>query len=83
MNVRARYTKGMLKLSRPLHLPDGAEVQVMVTPVEEKPKRRRSHKRTYQYPTRTVSWSSLKQLSGVVSLGGDALVDSEALYDSD
>jgi len=83
MNVRARYTKGILKLSRRLSLPEGAEVQVTVTPVEEKPKRRRSHKRAYRYPTRTVSWGSLKQLSGIVSLGGDALADSEALYNSD
>ena len=82
-NLRARYSKGTLKLNRPLRLADGAEVRVTVTPVEQRPKRRKAAKRPYRYPTRTVSWEALKSLTGIVSLGGDALADSEALYDGD
>jgi hypothetical protein len=29
----------------------------------------------------TVSWESLRAVKGIVSLGGNALEDSEALYD--
>ncbi len=83
LNVRARYTKGTLKLKRPLHLPEGAEVTVTVTPVKAPVKPRRAVKRPYQYPNRTVSWEALDALVGIVSLGGDALADSEALYDGD
>jgi hypothetical protein len=32
---------------------------------------------------KTLSWKKLRELSGIVSLGGDALADSEALYDGD
>ena len=35
------------------------------------------------YPTRFVSAERLDALSGVVNIGGDALADSEALYDAD
>jgi predicted DNA-binding antitoxin AbrB/MazE fold protein len=80
-NVRARYSKGTLKLKKPLHLPEGTEVSVTVTPVKAPAKPRRTAKRPYQYPTRTASWKSLDALVGFVSLGGDALADSEALYD--
>ena len=82
-NLRARYSKGTLKLRKPLRLPDGAEVRVTVMPLDDRPKRRKTRKRPYLYPTRTVSWAALKSLTGIVSLGGDALADSEALYDGD
>ena len=74
-------SKGTLKLKKPLRLPEGTEVSVTVTPLDEKPKRRKADKRPYLYPNRTVSWDTLKPLNGIVSLGGDALADSEALYD--
>jgi predicted DNA-binding antitoxin AbrB/MazE fold protein len=83
LNVRARYSKGTLKLKKPLRLPEGAEVSLTVTPLEARAKPRRATKRAYQYPNRVMPWSALDALVGVVSLGGDALADSEALYDGD
>jgi hypothetical protein len=80
-NVRARYTKGLLKLRKPLKLAEGTEVQVTVMPVEAVSTPR--GKRNYTYPTRTVSWASLEAITGIVSLGGDAVADAEALYDGD
>jgi len=35
------------------------------------------------YPTRLVSAERLDNLTGLVEVGGDALADSEALYDPD
>lgn len=32
---------------------------------------------------KTLAWKKLRELSGIISLGGDALADSEALYDGD
>lgn len=78
-DLLARYSKGTLKLQTPLKLPEGAEVRVTVMPVERK--KRKAHRRRYLYPNRAVPWGSLKRLTGIVSLGGDALADSEALYD--
>jgi hypothetical protein len=93
LNVQARYSKGTLKLKKPLRLPEGAEVSLTVTPLKAGPlkagpleapvKPRRAARRPYQYPNRTAPWAALDALVGVVSLGGDALADSEALYDSD
>ncbi|MGQ0604983.1 MAG: antitoxin family protein [Anaerolineales bacterium] len=82
-NLEARYSKGTLKLRKPLRLPEGTEVRVTVTVAAEKSKRRKTVKREYTYPTRTVSWAAMRPLSGLVALGGDALADSEALYDDD
>ena len=83
LNVRARYSKGTLKLKKPLRLPEGTEVTVTVKAVKASTRPRRAAKRQYLYPNRTVSWEALDALVGIVSLGGDALADSEALYDSD
>lgn len=92
-NLPARYSKGTLKLRKRLRLPEGAEVRVTVTvpggeaPGEETPSvkkpRRKTAKRKYLYPTRYVPWENLAKLSGIVSLGGDAVADSEALYDGE
>jgi antitoxin YefM len=53
------------------------EIEIVISEVDEQD-------RTLQ-PTRgrlrLVPTSSLTKLTGVVSLGGDALADSEALYD--
>jgi predicted DNA-binding antitoxin AbrB/MazE fold protein len=81
-NLPARYSKGTLKLRRRLRLPEGTEVLVTVVPVGAS-KRRKPTQRGYRYPTRTIRWANLRELSGVVSLGGDAVADSEALYDGD
>jgi hypothetical protein len=79
-NLRARYFKGTLKLNRRLRLPDGAEVRVSVTPVGPRPRRKQNGRR-YTYPSRPLSPDRLSRLAGIVALGGDALADSEALYD--
>ncbi len=80
LNVRARYSKGTLKLKKPLRLPEGAEVSLTVTPLEAEPARRKAKPRL-KYPTRRLPAGTLQGLVGIVSLGGDALADSEALYD--
>jgi hypothetical protein len=41
-----------------------------------KPERRRS-----RIEVKAVSWDTIREMSGCVSLGGDALKDCEALYD--
>ena len=79
--LRARYSKGTLKLRRPLRLPEGAEVRVSVTTLSTAAGKRKLNKRRYHYPTRTLPWRNLRRLSGILSLGGDALAESEALYD--
>ena len=81
LNLRARYSKGTLKLQEPLKLPEGAEVRVTVRPLAHK--KLRSHRRRYLYPTRPLPPGTLARITGIVSLGGDALADSEALYDGD
>lgn len=78
-NLRARYSKGSLKLPSPLSLPEDTEVYVTVTPIEAQG--RKFHESSNVYRTPAVSWKSLRTLEGIVSLGGDALADSEALYD--
>jgi len=80
-NLRARYSKGTLKLNRPLRLPDGTEVRVSVSSLSRKSKRRRSAARRYVYPSRPIPARRLVRITGAVALGGDALADSEALYD--
>lgn len=80
LKVRARYSKGMLKLKKPLRLPEGAEVSLTVTPLEAEPARRKAKPRL-KYPMRRLPAGTLQGLVGIVSLGGDALADSEALYD--
>lgn len=79
-NLRARYSKGALKLSRRLQLPDGAEVRVSVTPMRPGTKRGKPARRRYAYPSRPLSPRQLGRLTGAVALGGDALADSESLY---
>ena len=79
-NLRARYSKGSLKLRKPLNLPDGTEVRVTVTPPATL-RKHRSVRSKRTYATRSLPPDYLQPLVGVVSLGGDALVDSETLYD--
>lgn len=80
-DLRARYSKGILKLTQRLDLPEDAEVQVTVTTVGEAVQTRQQTQVTHS--TVTLPPGTLSRLDGLVSLGGDALVDGEALYDID
>jgi hypothetical protein len=80
-NLRARYANGTLKLNRQLRLPDGTEVRVSVTPLPRRTSRGLPARRRYLHPNRPVPLTHLERLAGAISLGGDALKDSEALYD--
>lgn len=72
-NLRARYSKGTLKLRRPLKLADGTEVRGNVAVAHSAPARRMRTRRRYAYPTRPLP----ARKTGIVALGGDALADSE------
>lgn len=67
MTLKARYEKGKLVLLEEAMLQENRiyEVEVQGEPVK----------------ICGVRPSQLKELVGIVSLGGDALEDSEALYD--
>jgi hypothetical protein len=76
--VRAIYHAGMLHLLEPVDLPDGVELQITlpgVTAVE-------TSTAGPAYPTRPSTPDRLRQLRGLIAVGGDALVDSEALDDA-
>jgi len=78
--VRAIHRYGVLRLLTPLDLPEGAEVSVIVSlPLSDE----EDHPRRVEliYPTRLVPAKKLDDLTDVVAVGGDALADSEALYD--
>ena len=79
--VRAVYRAGILQLLDPLTLPDGAEVRVRVESSSQ-PRRPRSELAGL-YPSNPQPASTLHALMGVVAVGGDALADSEALYEPD
>jgi predicted DNA-binding antitoxin AbrB/MazE fold protein len=85
--MKAIYRDGILQLLEPIDLPEGAEVwvelQIGPQPVSEAPPRRESVKRGPLYPTRYQPPETLAHLIGLVAAGGDALADSEALYDAD
>jgi predicted DNA-binding antitoxin AbrB/MazE fold protein len=80
--VRAIHHDGVLRLLDPLELPEGAQVRLFVQLVppdltSEIPATK------LVYPNRLVSAERLDNLTGLVEVGGDALADSEALYDPD
>jgi predicted DNA-binding antitoxin AbrB/MazE fold protein len=74
--IRAVHHKGVLELLDPVELPEGAEVRLFIQsrPSEVADVRLR-------FPTRLVSAEKLDSLTGLIQVGGDALADSEALYD--
>jgi predicted DNA-binding antitoxin AbrB/MazE fold protein len=82
-NLPARYSKGTLKLRRPLRLPEGTEVRVTIQVAGSEEKGRKTTRRKYRYPSRPLPRHTLRAITGIASLGGDALADSEALYDHD
>ena len=72
--VQAVYEKGILRLLEPLNLPESTRVTVTVTPETNQ---------RFKSPTRPQPLSQLLSLIGVLPVGGDALAESEALYDED
>ena len=72
--VQAVYEKGILRLLEPLNLPESTRVTVTVMPETNQ---------RFKSPTRPQPLSQLLSLVGVLPVGGDALAESEALYDED
>jgi predicted DNA-binding antitoxin AbrB/MazE fold protein len=79
--LQAVYRNGTLELLEPLRLPEGAEVKLILLEsvyvpqgsVETQPRRQAV----------TVPAGAFHRLTGLVSVGGDALAESEALYDAE
>ena len=80
--VRAVHHNGAFELLDALELPEGAQVRLSIRSVESG-MRERNTSPELAYPTRLVSADKLDALTGLAEVGGDALVDSEALYDPD
>ena len=79
--VRAVHHAGVLELLDALELPEGAQVCVTIQSVT--PEDGRGSPARFRYPTRLVPADRLDRLTDLVEAGGDALADSEALYDPD
>jgi predicted DNA-binding antitoxin AbrB/MazE fold protein len=77
--VRAVYHEGVLTVLDPLTLPDGAQVQLDI----HLPEQISTPQDVVRYPTTLIPAAELDSLTGIVAVGGDALADSEALYDPD
>ena len=69
--VRAVHHHGVLELVDLLELPEGAQDKLLVLREDS----------DLTYATRVVPAEKLDKLTGLVEVGGDALADSEALYD--
>ncbi len=78
--ARAIHHDGVLSLLEPLELPEGALMHLFVVPLAQVDQTLATG---FVYPTRLVPAERLDTLTGVVAVGGDALADSEALYDPD
>ena len=81
-NIRAVYHDGVLRLLDPVQLPNWTEVRLHVQ-LSTSQKAATAHAPLFVYPTRMVPAEKLDRLTGLVEAGGDALADSEALYDPD
>jgi hypothetical protein len=80
--IPAIYEEGILRLLEPLDLPE--HTRLMVTVRLSKTRKRASFPRPRaHYPTRPQPLALLQPLIGTMPAGGDALKDSEALYDED
>jgi predicted DNA-binding antitoxin AbrB/MazE fold protein len=75
--VRAIYRAGALHLLEPVDLPEGVEVEVTLRPTTDTGAAQRGP----LYPTRPQPPETLARLRGLVAVGGDALLDSETLYE--
>jgi predicted DNA-binding antitoxin AbrB/MazE fold protein len=69
--IRAVHHHGVLELLDLVELPEGAQVKLLVLREDA----------DLAYPTHLVPAEKLDSLTGLVAAGGDALADSEALYD--
>jgi hypothetical protein len=78
--VKAIFHDGMLVLQDPLNLPEGAQVQLDVKLMSAAAD---SPVTPGAYPNRFVPAACFDALIGLIPVGGDALADSEALYDPD
>jgi hypothetical protein len=76
------YEKGVLRPLKPLDLPEHTQLTVTVLTPEHKHHPPSATPRIL-YPTRSQPLSVLDPLIGTMPAGGDALKDSEALYDED
>ena len=79
--VRAVHRHGVLTLLDALELPEGAEVWLSIESVL--PDTNEKLTPTLVHPTRLIPAAKLDALTGLIEVGGDALADSEALYDPD
>jgi predicted DNA-binding antitoxin AbrB/MazE fold protein len=75
--VRAIYHDGTLQLLEPVDLPDGVEIQIAL-PVHNTAERAAQGP---VFPTRLHPPETLGRVRELLAVGGDALGDSEALYD--
>ena len=80
--VPAIYEKGHLRLLEPLDLPEHTQLTVTISVPEDR-QQAASTRRYSPCPTRALSLLLLEPLIGTMPAGGDALRDSEALYDED
>jgi hypothetical protein len=76
------YEKGVLRPLKPLDLPEHARLMVTVLMPEDKEQAASTPPHAL-YPTRSQPLSLLEALIGTMPAGGDALKDTEALYDED
>lgn len=76
--VKAVYRQGVLELLEPVYLPEGTEVWVELLAASHSNEESNSLSAVCPQPPET-----LLKLVGLVSVGGDAVADSEALYDTD
>ena len=78
--VPAVCEKGVLRLLEPLDLPEHTELTVTLA-MPNAPEKTVSAGLHVRYPTRSQPLSLLDPSIGTMSAGGDALKDTEALYD--
>jgi hypothetical protein len=76
--VRAVYHEGVLTVLDPLTLPEGTQVRLDIHAQGQKPAQEESVQPGWLLPA-----EALRPLIGIMPAGGDALEDSEALYDPD
>ena len=77
LQVRAVHHDGVLRLLDPIELPEGAQVRLLIQSISPEASDKLA------FPTRLVPATKLDRLTALVEVGGDALADSEALYDPD